>query len=259
MSGGFAPSVSLSWMRLGVWLTEHTVFGLRFFYNLITHIYRGCKMKKLTVLLIFFTAFATQANAALITFDLVSDGTIINNQYSGVTFTTLFSGVDGGNVYARSDASAESPSNVISIFGTGIPSFDNRYGTIHAAFSSAQTSVSIDTLLTGAAEGFGNSGTGYLKAYNSGVLLGTSTTTTLGAWNTLSFSGSGITDAYFTVQYNGDPTYGLFDNFNYGDGSNGNGGGVISPVPEPETYAMLLVGLGLIGFMARRRKDDFSF
>lgn len=29
----------------------------------------------------------------------------------------------------------------------------------------------------------------------------------------------------------------------------------VSPVPEPETYAMLLVGLGLLGFSARRRKD----
>lgn len=28
-----------------------------------------------------------------------------------------------------------------------------------------------------------------------------------------------------------------------------------APVPEPETYAMLLAGLGLIGFMARRRKN----
>lgn len=28
----------------------------------------------------------------------------------------------------------------------------------------------------------------------------------------------------------------------------------VSPVPEPETYGMLLAGLGLIGFMARRRK-----
>ena len=28
----------------------------------------------------------------------------------------------------------------------------------------------------------------------------------------------------------------------------------ISAVPEPETYAMLLAGLGLIGFTARRRK-----
>ncbi|MDQ1813929.1 PEP-CTERM sorting domain-containing protein [Massilia sp. CCM 9210] len=28
-----------------------------------------------------------------------------------------------------------------------------------------------------------------------------------------------------------------------------------TPVPEPETYAMLLAGLGLVGFMSRRRKS----
>jgi hypothetical protein len=35
------------------------------------------------------------------------------------------------------------------------------------------------------------------------------------------------------------------------------GGGelVLAPVPEPETYAMLLAGLGLLGFAARRRKQ----
>lgn len=29
-----------------------------------------------------------------------------------------------------------------------------------------------------------------------------------------------------------------------------------SPIPEPETYAMLLAGLGLLGFMAHRRKES---
>ncbi|MDP1934865.1 MAG: FxDxF family PEP-CTERM protein, partial [Nitrosomonas sp.] len=29
----------------------------------------------------------------------------------------------------------------------------------------------------------------------------------------------------------------------------------ISAVPEPETYAMLLAGLGLVGFTVRRKKN----
>lgn len=32
------------------------------------------------------------------------------------------------------------------------------------------------------------------------------------------------------------------------------GSGTLAAVPEPETYAMLLAGLGLVGFMSRRRK-----
>lgn len=30
----------------------------------------------------------------------------------------------------------------------------------------------------------------------------------------------------------------------------------VAPVPEPETYAMMLAGLGLLGFVARRRKGQ---
>jgi hypothetical protein len=33
---------------------------------------------------------------------------------------------------------------------------------------------------------------------------------------------------------------------------------VVAPVPEPATYAMLLAGLGLIGFMSSRRKQNFN-
>ncbi len=31
-----------------------------------------------------------------------------------------------------------------------------------------------------------------------------------------------------------------------------------TPVPEPETYALMLVGFGLLGFIARRRKQSFG-
>ena len=33
---------------------------------------------------------------------------------------------------------------------------------------------------------------------------------------------------------------------------------VVSSVPEPESYAMLLAGLGLVGTVVRRRKDKLS-
>ena len=31
---------------------------------------------------------------------------------------------------------------------------------------------------------------------------------------------------------------------------------IITPVPEPETYAMLLVGLSLLAFLVHRRKES---
>lgn len=31
----------------------------------------------------------------------------------------------------------------------------------------------------------------------------------------------------------------------------------VAPVPEPETYALMLAGLGAVGFMLRRRRADF--
>ena len=45
-------------------------------------------------------------------------------------------------------------------------------------------------------------------------------------------------------------------NGNTGGNGNGNGnsGGNTSPIPEPETYAMMLAGLAVIGWQARRRK-----
>jgi hypothetical protein len=44
------------------------------------------------------------------------------------------------------------------------------------------------------------------------------------------------------------------DVINMTTGETGNVASLANPIPEPETYAMMLAGLGLMGFMARRRK-----
>ena len=40
--------------------------------------------------------------------------------------------------------------------------------------------------------------------------------------------------------------------------ANYQGSVLLSPVPEPETYAMMLAGLGALGFLARRRNSNHS-
>ena len=61
--------------------------------------------------------------------------------------------------------------------------------------------------------------------------------------------------ASFSIATARDVYFGIGDSY-YGD----NSGGVslhlvnVNPVPEPETYAMMLAGLGLLGFIARRKR-----
>ena len=77
-------------------------------------------------------------------------------------------------------------------------------------------------------------------------------------WNALSVGGSGMQTRV------SDPLSIVATSFLIG---NGNGDGYYSvsefqafgaPVPEPETYAMMLIGLGLVGFITRRRNNGQS-
>jgi hypothetical protein len=71
-------------------------------------------------------------------------------------------------------------------------------------------------------------------------------------------SGAGDMFAYIPVAGSGDYFY-LYSQFGSINASNDGFEewatvGVSQPIPEPETYALMMAGLGVVGFMARRRK-----
>lgn len=58
------------------------------------------------------------------------------------------------------------------------------------------------------------------------------------------FSFAGLSAGDYALQFAG-----------FSTSANGVYGGTVAAIPEPETYAMLLAGLGIVGFMARRRQQ----
>ena len=96
--------------------------------------------------------------------------------------------------------------------------------------------------------------TTYTAFSSGGVQLAAFNATGNTVNGTFTFNGSGTLISYLTFSATGGRSAISGLTYNY-DGLTGGGNTDIPAVPEPETYAMLLAGLGLMGAIARRRKQ----
>ena len=162
-------------------------------------------------------------------FDDAADGAVINTRYSGVVFTNPI----GGDIYARLSLSAPSLSNVVSVFASGVPAFDARYGAVDAHLATPVKVVKIDARPVAPLEFLDTlSRRPFLQAFDSANnLLGTvyyagplpTGSGEIGPTETLTFvsTANNIAVARWSTQNpltppGFTPTYGLFDNFRFG-------------------------------------------
>lgn len=143
------------------------------------------------------------------------------NQNSHSIFTFNVSGATAGDVTDISFANGLNGS-----FGVASPAGNSPFGNFTYGIFCTSSCTS------------GGSGGGYVDPLNFTVH-----NATISEFNHLSSGGTG---AYFAA-----------DVLNL-SGKTGAIGATVAAVPEPETYAMLLSGLGLIGFVARRRQQPAS-
>lgn len=176
--------------------------------------------------------FTSAANAVTFDFSTLAEGTAVTNQFPGLT-VSLSGGVDSG------------PAIVANVFGGGLAltnSTTSHYPTAYTLnfdFSSAVTDVSFV---------FNNWGTyngSYYAAYNGAALIQSGPLDLVDGFYTVNVGGSsGITSLLLNNANRTDWQVGVSSlTFTEGSGA----------VPEPQSWAMLIAGFGLVGAAMRRR------
>ncbi|MFA9217778.1 MAG: choice-of-anchor C family protein [Sphingomonadaceae bacterium] len=180
-----------------------------------------------------------QANA-------LTNGSFEDNN-SGDPFVTLQSGLTGWDIVGSVDLignywNASEGKHSLDLNGNGLGSISQSFSTV----AGTTYIVSFDIAGNPDAPGVKSLTAGVVDGGNSYTFDSTGKSHGDMGWVSKSFSfvaGSGASSTLFFTGYQGNGAYGVaLDNV------------TVSSVPEPETYGMLLAGLGLVGAIARRKK-----
>lgn len=163
----------------------------------------------------------------------------LTNYYSGLGVTFSGEGGSGGSILNQS---GNFGFNALS--GTDFLGFNLGVGTGNReviTFGNVVSNVSIWAANI-------NQGTMSMRAYDrSGALLSANSITNSATWQKLSITATGNA-AISKVVLEGSGNYYAYDDLQFN----------VTAVPEPETYALLLAGLGMMGAIARRRKAKLA-
>lgn len=170
------------------------------------------------------------------TVSLVQNGANVNFT---VTLDPEFNFVTTGNHFVFSfNGTGVVAGDIVNIDNPGTQTFAvTTPNAVNPPFGTFQFGIACATVCSP-----GNSAGGYLDP-----LTFTVNNATIGDFLVLSTGAGSLGPAYFAADVVWTADTGSF-------GATGAIGVVTTPVPEPETYALMLAGLGAMGFIARRRR-----
>jgi uncharacterized protein YjiK len=192
------------------------------------------------------TLGTTVGNTGLegVTYDAPSNSFILVNQAAGnggslqnifqtsITFAGTGGSATNGSASTVNAASLFNPANI------GFTDLNDVYALSNVAGVAGAASNNLLVLT--------NAG-GLKEVTRTGVVLSQLVLPSVTAQGTAQIEGVTMDDQGYI--------YLVSDNGDFGTNQFSSSLFVFAPVPEPETYAMLLAGLGLLGFVARRRKQ----